>query len=73
MSYLTKHSYTHTGDRLYKCDFCSKSFSIKIPLTTHSYTDAGEITFKCDICSKSFSKKIKSDHTFIYSQKLKPI
>ena len=56
MSNLTTHSYTHTCEKHFKCDFCPKLFSHMSLLTTHSYTHTGEKSFKCYICSKVFSQ-----------------
>ena len=65
---LITHSYTHTGQKPFKCDICSKSFSQLSQVTAHSYTHSGERPFKCDICSKSFSQLSEvTAHSYLHT------
>ena len=56
--YLDKHIRSHTGEKLFTCIECNKSFSQKSYLNTHiRIIHNGERTFKCDLCEKTFARK----------------
>ena len=48
---------THTGDKLYQCTVCGKSFSDKSNLIRHMCMHAGLKPFTCTTCKLSFSQK----------------
>ena len=45
---------THSTEKPFMCDICSKSFSMVYYLKKHMVTHQTEKPFMCDICSKSF-------------------
>ena len=59
-SLLTRHiMFTHTGVKLFSCEFCGKGFAYKKSLDIHIMSRAhkGERPFKCEFCQKSFSRE----------------
>ncbi|KAJ8283220.1 hypothetical protein COCON_G00020700 [Conger conger] len=46
----------HTGEMLYKCTQCEKSFDTKLDLNQHLKTHKGKKPYKCTECGKFFSQ-----------------
>ncbi|CAG5895653.1 unnamed protein product [Menidia menidia] len=56
---LKVHSYSHTGERPYRCSHpdCSKAFVSKYKLLRHMATHSPEKNHKCSYCEKMFHRK----------------
>ncbi|XP_061569480.1 zinc finger protein PLAG1 [Cololabis saira] len=56
---LKVHSFTHTGERPYRCSHpdCSKAFVSKYKLLRHTATHSPEKNHKCSYCEKMFHRK----------------
>jgi Zinc finger, C2H2 type. len=68
MSYFTNHSYTHTGEKLYKCEICFKILLLHVRSYQTFLHYTGEKPFKCDICWKSFSERSHlTTHSYTHS------
>ena len=53
---MTRHEYTHTGKKAFKCKFCEKRFADKSQLVRHEQTHTVEKLFKCKLYEKCFSE-----------------
>ncbi|KAF5275888.1 hypothetical protein FQR65_LT04127 [Abscondita terminalis] len=56
---LQVHMSTHTAERPYNCNMCSKTFLRKRELDRHLATHTGMKPFKCPHCDKRFGRKDK--------------
>ncbi|XP_026722881.1 zinc finger protein 135-like [Athene cunicularia] len=54
-SNLTRHLWTHKGEKPYKCQDCGKSFRDSWYLFSHQRTHTKEKPFVCTTCGKRFS------------------
>src|SRR5258705_6367665 len=45
-----------TGEKIFKCKSCVKSFSVRYKLVSHLRMHTGEKPYVCDLCNKSFSR-----------------
>ncbi|CAL8293435.1 unnamed protein product [Lota lota] len=56
---LKVHSYSHTGERPYRCSHpeCTKAFVSKYKLLRHTATHSTEKNHKCSYCEKMFHRK----------------
>uniref|UniRef100_A0A3Q2XJR9 Pleiomorphic adenoma gene 1 n=1 Tax=Hippocampus comes TaxID=109280 RepID=A0A3Q2XJR9_HIPCM len=56
---LKVHSYSHTGERPYRCSHpgCAKAFVSKYKLFRHTATHSPEKSHKCSYCEKMFHRK----------------
>lgn len=55
---LTRHSLTHSGDRPYSCELCSKSFTRMSFLKEHMNLHTGAKPYICSECGEAFSESM---------------
>ncbi|XP_059139809.1 zinc finger protein 544-like [Physella acuta] len=53
----SNHAGVHTGERPFKCEFCSRGFTRRYDMIQHERLHTGEKPFKCDLCSEEFTRK----------------
>ncbi|XP_078510958.1 uncharacterized protein LOC144770364 [Lissotriton helveticus] len=54
LSYLQRHSITHSQQKPYVCDACGKAFKRTSHLERHKYTHTVGKPYECQICQRSF-------------------
>lgn len=57
--YMLEHLRLHSGDRPFKCRYCSQGFMSPLSLRRHLLTHLGLTERSCDICGKKY-KKVES-------------
>ena len=53
---MSSHIKTHTREKIFKCNFCAKAFSLKYDLSGHMKSHTGEKPFIYNFCDKSFTQ-----------------
>ncbi|XP_050668158.1 zinc finger protein 883-like [Leptidea sinapis] len=53
---VATHQNTHTKEKIYKCDTCSREFFTSMSLKRHQLTHTGEKPHKCSLCDKRFTQ-----------------
>ncbi|XP_015267556.1 PREDICTED: zinc finger protein 581-like [Gekko japonicus] len=54
LSYLQRHSITHSENKPHRCRTCGKAFKRASHLERHKYTHSGRKPYECPICHRSF-------------------
>ena len=54
---MKDHMKLHTGQDLFRCEFCEKKFNIRPNWLRHMKIHTEESIYKCELCSKEFTLK----------------
>lgn len=54
--YILEHLRSHSGDKPYKCRYCSSGFAAPLSLRRHLMSHVGLADRKCEVCGKEFKK-----------------
>ena len=59
---------SHSGEKLFTCDICKKTFKQRSHLNVHKLIHSGEKPYACDTCEKTFKQRSNlNTHKLIHS------
>lgn len=73
---ISQHIYhVHSGQKAYKCNFCSKIFRHKVQRVDHENIHTGRRPYQCQFCPKSFlnRRSIRRHNCVLQNVKDKPL
>jgi uncharacterized Zn-finger protein len=62
VTFLRQHTPMHTGEKMYCCQECGKTFKYKSDFINCSKKHKGEYKYKCPQCDRGFLTKQKLEH-----------